>query len=219
MALVCGIDEAGRGPVIGPMVLAGVLLEESEVYRLQNIGVKDSKLLSPLQRERLFDQIKEIAPRHHILIIPPAIIDEYVLSPTKNNNLNWLEAVKSAEIVNTLQPEKVIVDCPSNNITAYASYLRERLTNKKIIIVAEHKADVTYPICSAASILAKVTRDREIEKLKWQAGTDFGSGYMTDPKTTAFLCEYWDKYDFFRKSWVSWQNVAKMKRQKKLGEF
>lgn len=219
MAAVCGIDEAGRGPVLGPLVLAGAMIDDTQISRLQNIGVKDSKLLSPLQRERLFDQIIKIVSSYEILQVSPAIIDAYVLSPEQNNNLNWLEATKSAEIINKLQPETAVVDCPSNNITAYSRYLRDKLINKRIHLVCEHKADVTYTICSAASILAKVTRDREIEKLKWQVGMDFGSGYMTDPKTVAFLEQYWDKFDFFRKSWSSWQRYAKNKTQKKLGEW
>lgn len=175
MAAVCGIDEAGRGPVLGPLVLAGAMIDDTQISRLQNIGVKDSKLLSPLQRERLFDQIIKIVSSYEILQVPPAIIDAYVLSPEQNNNLNWLEATKSAEIINKLQPETAVVDCPSNNITAYSRYLRDKLINKKIHLVCEHKADVTYTICSAASILAKVTRDREVEKLKWEVGIDFGS--------------------------------------------
>src|SRR3989338_4279614 len=209
MVLVCGIDEAGRGPVIGPLVIAGVVLDETEFHKLQQIGVKDSKLLSPSTRERLFDQIKQIAPQHHIISLSPSQVDAAVLAKTQNNNLNWLEATTSSEIINVLQPEKAIVDCPSNNLTAYTRFVRDRLRNKGIFLVCEHKADVNYVICGAASILAKVTRDRAIEDLKKQIGVDFGSGYVTDPKTVAFLQEYWDKIDVFRKSWESWQRFAR----------
>ncbi len=220
MALICGIDEAGRGPVIGPLVIAGATIAQENVEILERIGVKDSKLLSPDQRKRMYSQLINALQSYEILIVPPFIIDESVLSTT-GMNLNWLEAVKSAEILNKLNPNTAYVDCPSTNITAYASYLRNKLVNKKVQLVCEHKADATYAICSAASILAKVTRDTEIEKIRHQTGIDFGSGYPSDPKTIAFLRDYWDKYDFFRKSWSSWQKYGGkvVKEQKKLGEW
>ena len=224
MTIVCGIDEAGRGPVIGPLVIAGASIDEKDLEKLERIGVKDSKLLSSEQRNRLFYQISSILTGYEILIIPSFVIDDAVLSTSKNMNLNWLEAIKSAEIINKLHPNKAIVDCPSNNITAYSVYLRDKLINKKVQLLCEHKADATYVICSAASILAKVTRDREVEQIRKEVGVDFGSGYPSDPKTVAFLREYWDKYDFFRKSWSSWQKyggkiVKVEKGQKSLGEW
>lgn len=222
MTIVCGIDEAGRGPVIGPLVIAGAKMDEKELFQLERIGVKDSKLLSPEQRGRLFFQIKSIISGYEIIIVQPEEIDAAVLGVQKGMNLNWLEAHKSADILNKLSPHKGIVDCPSNNLAAYTSYLRNKLINKKIELLCEHKADATYVICSAASILAKVTRDKEIENLQKEIGVDFGSGYPSDPKTVAFLREYWDKYDFFRKSWASWQKYGGKivgKHQKKLGEW
>lgn len=219
MTLLCGIDEAGRGPVLGPLVIAGVALEEQESNHLKDLGVKDSKLLSTTKREELFDKIIARVSSYHIISIPPALIDQYVLSQNHDDNLNWLEAIKAAELINALAPEKAIVDCPSPNTLAYHRFLREKLQNKRILLLCEHKADVKYPAVSAASILAKVTRDREIEKIKQKIGIDFGSGYLTDPKTTAFLEQYWDKFDFFRKSWSSWQQLAKNKHQKKLEEW
>ncbi len=224
MTIVCGIDEAGRGPVIGPLVIAGACLDEKECYQLERIGVKDSKLLSPEQRERLFFQIKTIVPSFEIIIIQPPEIDAAVLGVQKGMNLNWLEAYKAADILNKLAPDKGIVDCPSNNLSAYTSYLRERLTHKKMELLCEHKADANYVICGAASILAKVTRDKEIENLRKELGIDFGSGYPSDPKTVAFLEKYWNKYPVFRKSWSSWQKYGGKilkggKEQKKLGEW
>ena len=102
-------------------------------------------------------------------------------------NLNWLEADKSAEILDNLNPNKAIIDAPGNNIEKYRVYLLKKLKNKDIKLVLEHKADLNHPVVSAASILAKVTRDTEIELLKKELGIDFGSGYMTDPKTVEFL--------------------------------
>jgi ribonuclease HII len=201
-----GIDEAGRGPVIGPMVIAGVLVDKEGMEKLKNIGVKDSKMLSIAKRESLFEKIKEIALKYKIVILPPEDIDEALNSPT--NNLNKFEMVNMAMISNFIDSESIILDAPSNNIDAFVQEFKIFLKNKDRKVTAEHKADTNYPSVAAASILAKVTRDREIEKLKMKVNIDFGSGYPSDPKTQAFLKENYDKYDFFRKSWASWKKIA-----------
>lgn len=222
MTIVCGIDEAGRGPVIGPLVIAGTCLDEKEFYQLERIGVKDSKLLTPEQRERLFFQIKTIVSSFEIILVQPEEVDAAVFGVVPGMNLNWLEAHKAADILNKLSPQKGIIDCPSTNLVAYSSYLRDKLVNKKMDLVCEHKADTNYVICGAASILAKVTRDREIENLRKELGIDFGSGYPSDPKTVAFLRDNWNKYAVFRKSWSSWQKYGGkvvQKNQKRLGEW
>lgn len=217
--LIVGIDEAGRGPVIGPLVIAGAAVEEKDKTKLQELGVKDSKLLTPKQREYLYDKILVIVKNKKIIIIPPAEIDAAVESKTLN--LNWLEAIKSVEIIATLEPDKAILDCPSNNIKAYTNYVRNLLSDegKKIEIICEHKADLNHIEVAAASILAKVTRDRLIEDIKKEINMDFGSGYPSDPKTVDFLKNNWNKYKFFRKSWSSWKKYAEEKKQKMLGEF
>lgn len=217
MVLICGIDEAGRGPVIGPMVIAGVLIEAPDEQKLINLGVKDSKLLTPKQREAMFEDIKNIAKKHKIVVILPPEIDAALQSDELN--LNWLEAQKTVEIINQLEPHKVFIDCPSTNIYAYKEYLMKRILNKHIDVVAEHKADVSYPVVSAASILAKVTRDREIERIKAQIGADFGSGYPSDPKTQEFMQKNFNKYDIFRKTWASYKDAFKGKQQRKLMDF
>jgi len=113
----------------------------------------------------------------------------------------------------------VILDSPSNNIKAYKSYVQHRL-NHKAEIQAEHKADLNYPVVSAASILAKVTRDKEIEEIKKQIGVDFGSGYMSDPRTAEFLANNCDNYpEIFRHSWYPCKKIAESKQQKKLNGF
>lgn len=217
MVLVCGVEEAGRGPVIGPMVMVGILLDETEVKKLREMGVKDSKLLTPKARELLFKQIQKAVRKHVILVIPPDEIDEAVESDT--TNLNWLEAGKAAEIINELKPEKAIIDCPSPNPPAYTEYIRGKLDNKDMELIVEHRADLNYPVVSAASILAKVARDREIQKLKDEHKVEFGSGYPADPVTKEFVQKYHDKYDFFRKSWQPYKEILKSKGQKKLGDW
>ena len=84
----------------------------------------------------------------------------------------------------------------------------------------EHKADLNHPSVAAASILAKVTRDREIQKIKAEIGQDLGSGYPSDPTTKAFLEQNYRAHpDIFRKSWQSYKNVVKQKDQRNLSDF
>ena len=160
----------------------------------------------------------EIIDDYKIIIIPPAEIDDAVRGKD-GLNLNWLEAVKSAEIINSLKPDEVIMDCPSTNVKAFSSYVRERL-NVKTKLKAEHKADLVYPIVSAASVIAKVTRDGEIQKIKQKIGEDVGSGYPADPRTKEFLEKNYKKHaNIFRQSWSTYKNVAAKREQGKLGEF
>jgi len=217
MTTICGIDEAGRGPVIGPMVMCGVVVGESEEHLFKGIGVADSKLLTPAQREELFGKIINIADAKKIIIIPPEDIDKALNS--KKSNLNWLEADKTAEIINELKPDKAFIDCPSNNEKAYWKYILKKLDNKKTKLIVEHGADINYPVASAASILAKVTRDREIENLKKEFNVHFGSGYPSDPVTARFLEENYNKYPFFRRTWESWKTIAEKRKQRRLEEF
>ena len=217
--LICGIDEAGRGPVIGPLVMCGLLVKEEDEKELIKLKVKDSKLLTRARREFLFDKIKDISYKCEIIVVNPDEID-HAVNNHDGLNLNKLEARKSADILNLLKPDKAIIDTPSNNVEKYRQYLLKYIENKNIELVLEHKADLNYPIVSAASILAKVTRDNEIEKIKKKIKIDFGSGYMADPKTIDFLEKYYEKYpEIFRKSWFPYQDILNKKFQRKLEDF
>jgi ribonuclease HII len=216
---IAGIDEAGRGPIIGPMVLAGVIIDEHDEHKLKEIGVKDSKLLSPSEREGMFEAIKSIAKEFTILIVLPQEIDDAVFGKG-GLNLNHLEAKKTAEILNTLKPDIAYIDCPSNNTVAYNRLLSSQLTFKPKKLITEHKADVNYVVAAAASILAKVTRDREVEHIKKEIAIDFGSGYLSDPKTAQFLQNHYETHaTLFRKSWLPYQNMANKKFQRSLEDF
>jgi ribonuclease HII len=219
MTLICGIDEAGRGPVLGPLVMAGVVIQEEKVVELEKLGVKDSKLLSFAKREELYDKILDIVDAYELFVIGHEVVDHYVTSPDVDKNLNWLEAEHAAMVIDKLRPTKAILDCPSTNITAFSQFVRRKLKHKEVHLVCEHKADMNYVVVGAASILAKVVRDRKIEELKKEVGINFGSGYPSDPKTQAFLQSHWDKCTFFRKSWSSWQKMKEGKMQKKLGDW
>ncbi len=200
------------------MVLAGIVIDEKDLPKLKEFGVKDSKLLTPQQREILYPKIIKIVKRYKIIKISPEEIDKAVLSET--TNLNWLEADKMAELINSLKPDLAIIDCPSTNKEAFSYYLEDKI-KVKISIQCEHKAEKFLPV-AAASILAKVTRDKEIELIKNKFGL-VGSGYPADPITKKFLKENWDKHpEIFRHSWSTFVDVSegkKSKKQKTLEDF
>src|SRR3989338_2611050 len=150
--MILGIDEAGRGPIIGPLVMCGVLIDKSHQRSLKKMGVKDSKLLNRIKREELYPQIIASCLTHFTIIVPPSEIDNAVDGNVIN--LNWLEAEKTAEIINVLEPLEVYVDCPSRNTKAYSERLASMLKSKPKL-TAEHKADARYPCVSAASVIAK----------------------------------------------------------------
>lgn len=217
MTKILGIDDAGRGPVIGPMILAGVITQKKDLKKIEELGAKDSKLLLPKKR----NQIKEVLIKEfktHLEITSPEEIDN-------STNLNYLEAIKAAMIINKLtenEIEKVeaIIDCPSVNIESWCSDVKNLLKNpEKIILKCEHKADLNHLIVSAASIIAKEKREEEIKNLKDQLKIDFGSGYPSDPTTKEFIRKFHDKEEYSKIIRHSWNTVKKLKKdnsQKKL---
>ncbi|MEM3579129.1 MAG: ribonuclease HII [Candidatus Bathyarchaeia archaeon] len=209
--LVAGVDDAGRGSVIGPLVIAGILIDSEDMPKLVQLGVKDSKLLSPSRREALALEVKRIAKKHAIVKLSPAEIDKVVATGRKFHRLNWLEAQAMAKVIELLKPDIAYVDASDVLEERFKQQILECLPFK-IEIISEHKADRKYPVVSAASIIAKVERDREIAELKARYG-DFGCGYPTDPKTIEFLhrcLETFKEYpEFVRKSWKPAKKVKK----------
>lgn len=201
--LIAGVDDAGRGAVIGPLVIAGVLLREEDLPRLKGLGVKDSKLLSPHRREVLAVEIKKIVQKYSVLKLQPEEIDIVVKSGRKLHKLNWLEAQTMAKVIEALRPDKVFVDASDVLEERFKQHILECMSFK-VEIVSEHKADRNYVAVSAASIIAKVERDREVTELAKVYG-DFGSGYPSDPRTMSFLEKWIEKSEeypeFIRKSW------------------
>ncbi|MBI2662903.1 ribonuclease HII [Candidatus Woesearchaeota archaeon] len=216
MVLILGVDEAGRGPVIGSLFIAGVYLEDSEESKLKEIKVRDSKLILKKKRFEIYEDIKRVA-KHVLIKVEPNEIDSFL--ERDDLNLNWLEAHKTAEIINKVNPSKVYIDSPSPNKKAYSDYIRKLLKNKEVELIVDHKAESKYPVVAAASIVAKVNRDREVESLEKRYG-NIGPGYTSNPITQKFVKENWDKHpELFRKSWITWKNHKDAKEQKKLDEF
>ncbi|PIN89298.1 ribonuclease HII [Candidatus Pacearchaeota archaeon CG10_big_fil_rev_8_21_14_0_10_34_76] len=217
---ILGIDDAGRGPLIGPMILAGVLVTTEQEKRLKTLGAKDSKLLAHSSRVAISKEILKNSISSKVVQSSPEEIDNSINSGT---NLNTLEAKKAAEIINSLNNKKdkikVIVDCPSVNTQVWQRTLErfiDYLDNLKIS--CEHKADANHPSVSAASILAKVRREEEVSRLKKEFG-NFGSGYPSDPLTKLFLRERGNELEnsgLFRKTWATWKNIFPDNKQKTL---
>ena len=207
--LISGVDEAGRGPVIGPLIIAGVSIEETDIPKLVDIGVKDSKLLSPKRRETLASQIKELAHNWHIISLSPAEIDRVVESKIKLHKLNRLEAQAMASVIAVLKPDVAYVDASDVLADRFGEHIAENLPFK-LKIVSEHKADKKYPVVSAASILAKVEREKVISQLQKKHG-NIGCGYPSDSNTIKFLEDCIRKFgsypDFVRKSWKTSKRV------------
>jgi ribonuclease HII len=214
-----GIDDAGRGPAIGPMILAGVLIEEKEEEIFREWGAKDSKLLTPKKREEIEEKIKNKF-KYHIETTFPKEIDE-------SSNLNYTEAVKAAMIINNLienldEPVKVIIDCPSVNIDSWSKDVQKLIKKQKLVqLSCEHKADVNHPVVSAASILAKEKREEELRILKKELDIEFGSGYPSDPTTKDFLRENHRNEKYRKIIRYSWSTLKKLEKasdrnQKKL---
>lgn len=207
-----GIDDAGRGPVIGPMILTGVMANPEDEQEIKNMGAKDSKLLTPLRRKNIRQQI-ESKFQHHTETSSPKEIDD-------SSNLNYLEAIKTAKIINhfskkTEEKIKTIVDCPSVNIESWSNDVQQLLESpEQIILSCEHKADFNHPIVAAASIIAKETREEKLHKLKQELEINFGSGYPADPKTKDFITKNFDNEKYAHIIRFSWNTVKKLFKAK-----
>jgi len=222
--MILGIDDAGRGPLIGPMILAGVLLTKEQEKIMKENDIRDSKTVAQTSRLVMEKIIKENSIAHKIVQASPELIDG---SLTSGTNLNELEAKMAAKIVNSINKNltekiKVIIDCPSVNVVSWKDSLFRYLEKtENLEISCEHKADANHLSAAAGSILAKVTREEEVSKLKKEFG-DFGSGYPSDPKTKKFLVEKGNEFSdsgIFRKTWTTWKKAYPEKFQETLADF
>lgn len=198
--LIAGVDEAGKGPVIGPLVICGVALPEDKLDELSKAGVKDSKKLPPNRREQLAGWIRDASETVEITEFTAQTIDRLRKDDV---NLNRIEAIGFASIVKKLGVSTVYADSVGPNPGKFADTLRGFL-DVDVDLTVECRADENYSVVSAASILAKVRRDERIRKLAEKYG-EVGSGYPSDERTVRFL-EEWvkshsDLPNFVRKSW------------------
>jgi ribonuclease HII len=219
--LILGIDDAGRGPVVGPMVLAGCLINGVVEKEFRRIGVRDSKQLTKKRRAYFENLIKEKAETFSLEIVHPSEIDG---RSKEGVNLNEVEARMASKIINKINKGnkkiKVVLDCPSPNRTKWRDSVRMKIDDlSNLKILCEHKADKNHVAVSAASILAKEEREREMATLRKKYGDAVGSGYPSDPKTKKFLESHGKKHKnkgIFRKSWKTWKKSNSDDCQKKL---
>ena len=204
---ICGVDEAGRGSMVGPLVVAGITISKPKISQLKKLGVRDSKKLSPAARERLYKKIIEIVDDYYVVRIPPRVIDKSVA----NHSLNHLEAKYMAKVISKLSPSTAFVDSCDVNSKRFGKEISELTSNTKIR--SYHHADSKFVTVSAASILAKVSRDRAIMRLA--NSHDIGSGYPSDPKTKMFVKKSLRRnrdMPFLRKSWKPVQILMKKRK-------
>ncbi|MBN2517268.1 MAG: ribonuclease HII [Candidatus Altiarchaeota archaeon] len=213
--LLCGVDEAGRGPVIGPLVFGAVVVDKDTEGKFKEMGVTDSKLIDPATRETLAKEIQKLATEYKVLSLSPVEITEWM----KTASLNDIEAIKTAELLESLDSKfnVLYVDSPDTMPARYGQNIRN-LCKKDCKIISEHKADLNHTVVGAASILAKVVRDTEIRELARLYG-DIGSGYPSDEVTQRWLDDHWKKNhnfpEFVRKKW----STVTRRAQLKLGEW
>lgn len=197
-----GVDEAGKGPVFGPMVVAAVSCDVSTLPT----GIQDSKQLSPSHRRGLATTLRDrddidIATRH----ISAAEID------LREKNMNALTVEAFADVIDQLATNGLAgtVDASDSNTERFKRQITDRLETD-VVLTSKHGADESDPIVGAASIIAKVERDAAIKELADRYG-DIGSGYPSDPTTRDYLTEYVAEHGcpppFARHSWATCQNA------------
>jgi len=218
--MICGVDEAGRGPCFGPLVVAGILVEnDAELVR---IGVNDSKQLTPKKREQLTPQITRLATNYELIVLPAVDIDLL----RKTMTINQLEVFMFSKIIEKLKPDVCYIDAADVNEERFGKDIVSNLSYKPKMI-SKHKADEQYPIVGAASILAKVTRDEHVRKiaqeLEPKLNRPLGSGYPADPVTKQFLKTWVSQFGTLpphvRESWETCQKLIKDYKTKRLDDF
>jgi ribonuclease HII len=199
--LVGGVDEAGRGSIIGPLVVAGIAIRESKLSELRRIGVRDSKRLTPKSRAELFGQIVSLVDSICVRKVEPGEVDGNVMF----HGLNRLEAKVMAGVIDSLGADEVYVDCCDVNTARYRECISERLSCRPKRLHSLHRADTLNIAVSAASIIAKITRDQEVQEIRNRYGPEIGSGYPSDSTTMNFIRKWVSRTgeapDFARKSW------------------
>ena len=216
---IVGIDEAGRGPVIGPMVICAYSIEKEKEGELKALGVKDSKLLSKRKRDDLYPKLKSLSSGYKIKHLSPAEIDEL----RKRHSLNVIEQQIMLKLAKDLKitPDEIYIDAADVKEKRFGQVFETEFPNA--LVVSKHQADKIYPIVSAASVLAKVERDDAVQKIASKIGEDIGSGYPADPKTKKFLKKYFTKHKKFppyvRESWDTVKNIKKEVSNSKLADY
>ncbi len=211
---VGGVDEAGRGSIIGPLVVAGVSIRKSKMSELRKMGVRDSKSLTPKARAKLFGEIIDVADSVCVRKVGPAEVDDFV----SLRGLNRLEAKVMANVIDNIGADDVYVDCCDVNPARYRVTIGQYLVRSPWRLHSLHHADSLNVAVSAASIIAKVTRDREIQKIRNEHGPGIGSGYPSDETTMDFIKSWVELNgaapEFARRSWKPLRALLEQRAQR-----
>jgi ribonuclease HII len=203
--LIAGIDEAGRGPVIGPLVICCAFCRREDEKLLRKHASKDSKALSARQREEAYAELKKFCTFRWVEV-SAADLNRMM----KEMSLNDIEAKFMAELMRKLEDGDIMIDMPDR----YAWTFRKRMERFGVKrFEAEHKADEKYPIVAAASICAKILRDRKVDEIR-KSTCDFGSGYPSDPKTVSALKDREKRAllePFIRQRWKTLETIKQRK--------
>ena len=230
-----GVDEAGKGPVLGSMFAAAVVADPADLP--DDVG--DSKDIAPERREELAGTIREVATAVGVAEVTVERIDD------EETDMNSLTVAAHAEALvaaldglddvpveigeddSDQDPFSGYVDAGDTNAVRFERRVAEGVADRLSTGVAldvrgEHGADETYPVVGAASIVAKVERDAHVDRLAEEYG-DLGSGYPSDPATKAFLDDYVAEHDALppcaRASWKTSRDALADAAQSSLGEF
>jgi len=220
MVKVLGIDEAGRGPVLGSMFIGGFLIDEKETSKLEDLGAKDSKKLSDRKRENIRGKLDSIGDIY---------LEKFTASSIDRMmdvmSINDIELKGFADVIDRAEPDKVIMDLPEPDAEKFIGKIKDLMDTEhhQVEFVAEHGADDEYPVVSAASIVAKSARESHVEDLHSKYGYDFASGYPHDKPTIEFIEKYIEQEGELpsetRKSWSTAQRLMKQSSQNTLGDF
>lgn len=210
--LMIGIDEAGRGPVVGDMVICILGVESNRVGQLKKIGVRDSKELTPAQRNKILRKIIDISRFYATINIPPIEIDKKNLNVLVRNSISSLLVL----LLNTVFTDYNNIVIYIDEIKGAHAFLRNTIPRyihgeRHVEVIMEPDADRKYPVVSAASIIAKYLRDQGILALKLIFG-DLGSGYPSDPYTRQWIMEiariYGEPPRVIRRTWRTLKDIA-----------
>ena len=218
---IVGVDEAGRGPVLGPLVVGILSIPESDESMLEEQNISDSKHHSAKKRSEQYEWIVEQSKKRNwyvdTIVCPPSKIDNAVYS----QGLNLLEVDLFAAILNRHNAQfenacSIILDACDVNEQRFTNRISERMNEwprQDSFLRSEHKADANHRIVGGASIIAKVVRDRVMEELQTELGFNIGSGYPSDPNTVAALPKLIKAEEIHSELRWSWSTVERFWNQ------
>ncbi|NHX35372.1 MULTISPECIES: ribonuclease HII [Halolamina] len=216
--MVVGADEAGKGPALGPMVAGAVRAAPADLPA----GLDDSKQLSAARREELAADLRE----HPEISVATAVVpSERIDAPETDMNTLGVAAQAEAVAAVAVPGDDVVADAADTDEARFGRRLTDAIAESglEVAVTAEHGADETHAIVSAASVIAKVERDRRMAEIDAEYDREVGSGYPSDPTTTEFLAAYVDEHgelpDCARATWATCEDALASAEQSGLSDF